>query len=117
MLAWSFYQSTQAQIDFTRSERAGVAALQKFVPVLKQLILVRNATRAGLGGLDTKAEFQTARASMDQALAQFGAQIKESGDPVALAADFGKLQNAWQGTAAAAGGGGRKRPHRLWPGH
>jgi hypothetical protein len=30
--------------------------------------------------LDTKAEFQTARASMDQALAQFGAQIKESGD-------------------------------------
>ena len=104
MLAWSYYQSTQSQIDFTRAERAGVAALQKFVPVLRQLILVRNATRAGLGGFDTKADYQSARDGMDQALAQFGAQIKDSGDAVALNADFSKLQSAWQGTAAASGG-------------
>jgi hypothetical protein len=104
MLAGSYYQSTQSQIDFTRAERAGVAALQKFVPVLRQLILVRNATRAGLGGFDTKADYQSARDGMDQALAQFGAQIKDSGDAVALNADFSKLQSAWQGTAAASGG-------------
>ena len=104
MMAWSFYQSTQAQIDFTRNERAGVAALQGYVPVLRQLIVVRNATRAGLGGLDTKAEYQTARDAMDKALEGFDALLKRSADPIGLSKDLGKLQSAWKATATVPGG-------------
>ena len=104
MLAWSFYQSTQSQIDFTRSERAGVAALQSYMPVLKQLILVRNATRAGLGGMDTKAEYQSAREGMDKALASFGEQLKTAADPIGLSKDLGQLQSAWKATANTTSG-------------
>jgi len=47
-------QKLEEQIGFSQREQAGVAAMQRFLPVLKGVIDVRNATRANLGGFDAK---------------------------------------------------------------
>jgi hypothetical protein len=82
----------------------GVAALQKFVPVLRQLILVRNATRAGLGGMDTKADYQSARDGMDKALASLARSSRTAADPWRCPRTWASCNRPGRPPPAASGG-------------
>jgi len=97
-------QKLEDQVDFSRREQAGVAAMQRFLPVLKGVIDVRNATRANLGGFDAKDDYTKGRAAVDEALSRFDAELKAQADPLNLRPQFDALRTAWQGTAQAAMG-------------
>lgn len=103
-LLWIIYSDQQAQIKFTRSERAGVSTMQRYVPVMQGLLNARNATRAGLGGMDRAAHYADARKQVDQALAQMQALVKNDEDPLQLQTDIDKLQQAWDQTASSPNG-------------
>ena len=97
-------QKLEEQIGFSQREQAGVAAMQRFLPVLKGVIDVRNATRANLGGFDAKDDYTQGRATVDEALSRFDAELKAQADPLNLRPQFDALRTAWQGTAQAAMG-------------
>ncbi|WP_110400426.1 methyl-accepting chemotaxis protein [Sphaerotilus hippei] len=101
VLGWQYFSGNQAQIDFTRKERHGVAALREFVPVLKGIIDVRNATRAQLGGFDAAAAYTDARARTDAALQRLQSALATQGDPLELTAPVARLKERWDATAAA----------------
>ncbi len=97
-------QKLEEQIGFSQREQAGVAAMQRFLPVLKGVIDVRNATRANLGGFDAKDDYTQGRATVDEALSRFDTELKAQADPLNLRPQFDALRTAWQGTAQAAMG-------------
>jgi len=94
-------QKLEAQIAFSQREQAGVVAMQRFLPVLKGVIDVRNATRANLGGFDAKADYTQGRAAVDAALGRFDDELKAQADPLGLRPQFDALRSAWQHTAQA----------------
>jgi methyl-accepting chemotaxis protein len=105
VLGLAFVQDTKHQIDFTAKERAGVATLQVFQPVLLGVLEARNATRAMLGGYQAAAKpYAEARQRVDQGLADLQNQLKASGDPLNLQARVDALQAAWQATASSQNG-------------
>ncbi|WP_290871734.1 methyl-accepting chemotaxis protein [Aquabacterium sp.] len=99
LLSWQYFGDKAAAIQFTTTERQGVAALRAYTPVLHGVIAVRNATRAMVGGMDGQSAYEAARKQTDQALAQMAAQLQGSGDPMGLAPDLDKLKAAWAATA------------------
>ncbi len=106
LLLASFWvlRDMQQAVTTVGTERSGVAAMKTFVPVLKGLLETRNATRAGLGGLDTQSDYKQARAATDGALAAMARQIEQAGDPLALGPALSKLTTAWQATASSLNG-------------
>jgi methyl-accepting chemotaxis protein len=103
-LSWAFFKSQHDQIMFTQQERAGVRAMQSYVPVMHGLLKVRNATRAGLGGQERRGDYQAGRSEVDQALTALQRHLGESGDPMSLGDEVKRLQQAWQATATAPAG-------------
>ncbi|MCH8180871.1 MAG: hypothetical protein IIA02_13955 [Proteobacteria bacterium] len=101
LLSWQYFSDRSQTIRFTTQERRGVAVMRQFVPVLKGVIDIRNATRAMAGGHDASADYQRARQATDQALTQLDAMLSREGDPLRLQAATQKLQTAWAATAAA----------------
>ncbi|KPF68349.1 hypothetical protein IP84_09820 [beta proteobacterium AAP99] len=104
ILGAAYLSNMYAQVSFSAKEREGVAAMRYFVPVLKGVTHVRNATRAGLGGFDTQADYKRARANVDAALGQFDAHLKRSGDPLKLRARFDAMRTAWANTEKSSNG-------------
>jgi methyl-accepting chemotaxis protein len=104
VLAWQYFNTASAQIEFTRKERVGTALLADFAPVLKGVIDTRNATRAMLGGFDVGKQYSAAREQTDTALTRLEQQLATTGDPLALAPATAKLRAAWQDTASAKNG-------------
>ena len=104
LLGWLYLSNLSAQIAFTHKERAGVALLNEFVPVLKGVIDTRNATRAMLGTFDANKQYVAARAQTDAAMARLQALLVSSGDPLALSEPTQKLKAAWGETASATNG-------------
>ncbi len=104
VLTASLWQSTQEIIDFARKEQTGVTALRSLMPVYEALLMARNATRAGIGGIDTSGDYRAARAKADQAIADLRRSVKASGDPVGIEAAVDKLDQSWQATAQAKNG-------------
>ena len=101
LLSWQYFSDRAQTIDFTTQERQGVAVMRQFVPVLKGIIDIRNATRAMAGGFDAAADYQRARQSTDKALASLDATLRDQHDPLSLQAALTKLQTAWAATARA----------------
>jgi len=91
----------QHDIAFSQQERAGVASMQRFMPVFKGVVDVRNATRASLGGFDAAADYRRGRLAVDQALQAFDADLQASSDPLHLRPQFDALRKAWHATATA----------------
>jgi len=104
LFGYFFARSEMAQMDFTAHERAGVVAMQQFLPVYTSVLKTRNATRATLGGFDGQSRYQAARAQTDEALKAFDKFLTDSGDTIQARAEFDKLKAAWAGTAQAANG-------------
>ncbi len=100
----AFLRSIQDQIEFTTKERAGVAAMQQFVPLLHAVLEVRNATRATLGGHDASQDYAAGRQRVDQALGTFSTHLKDSGDPLGLTERLATMRTAWMATATSKNG-------------
>jgi methyl-accepting chemotaxis protein len=101
VLGTAYMSTVQANIEFSRHERVGVAAMQQFVPVLRGVLEVRNATRATLGGHDAAQDYAQGRSAVDAALASFEAHLKQTGDPLHLGARLEAMEAAWQATASS----------------
>ncbi len=95
LLGFFFATSQTDQISFSAKERAGVASLRQFMPVMEGVLKTRNATRATLGGFDGASRYQAARSQTDLALAEFDKQLAKSGDPLGIKGEFDKLKSAW----------------------
>ncbi len=104
VLGVAFLSDTQAQLEFSRKERHGVALMQHFTPVLLGVLEARNATRAMLGDFDASKDFSAARRKVDAALAELGRHLQETRDPLQLGARVKALQDAWTATAASTRG-------------
>ncbi len=104
LLAITLWNSTQDIVDFANKERAGVVAMRAIVPAYQNVLEVRNATRAKLGGFDSAADYRKAREKTDASLAALRAYVTSSSDPLALAPAVTKLEAAWQATASSSNG-------------
>jgi methyl-accepting chemotaxis protein len=104
VLAATLWNSTQDIVDFANKERAGVVAMRALVPAYQNVLEVRNATRAKLGGFDSAADYRKAREKTDVSLAALRAYVTTSNDPLGLAPAVSKLEAAWQATAASSNG-------------
>jgi len=104
LLATSLWGSTQETIDFADKERKGVVVMRALVPVFRNLLEVRNATRATLGGFDAANDYRQARTRTDEALAALKKAVADGGDPIGLAPSLDKLEAAWAATAQATNG-------------
>ena len=99
-LSLSFWQAQQQELQVVRKERAGVRLMQLSQPLLLNLLEVRNATRALLGGYQpAAADLQAGRVRVDEALEHLGragsAELAELG----LAPQLQALRKAWSQTA------------------
>jgi methyl-accepting chemotaxis protein len=103
-VVWLYTSSQQQQIDATRLKLEGSNAMKQMVPVIQGLLDTRNATRASLGGFDAQKEYQSGRAEVDQALKSLESHLQQTGDPLMLNAEFGKLKAAWANTASSRSG-------------
>ena len=101
LLSWQYFSDSAQTIRFTSQERQGVVAMRQFVPVLKGIVDIRNATRAMAGGFDAAADYQRARQGTDKALDAMAATLRADNDTLQLQAALGKLQAAWAATASA----------------
>ncbi|MFZ2989607.1 methyl-accepting chemotaxis protein, partial [Ideonella sp.] len=104
ILGHAYMATMQDQLEFARQERAGVLAMQKFVPVLRGVLDVRNATRATLGGFDASKDYSASRTQVDAALAAFEQHLQATGDPLALREPLATMQAAWAATATSKNG-------------
>ena len=104
LLSWQYFGDKAATIDFTRSEREGVSALQHVAPVLQGVIEAEQATRAALSGHPTESDRQAAIQATERALAALAQHVSDSGDPLQIASSVEKLQAQWQAAARAPGG-------------
>ena len=104
LLGYFFVSAQNDQIAFSAKERLGVAALQRVEPIATGVLKIRNATRAILGGFDGVSKFEAAKTETDAALNGFDKYLSESGDPLALKSEFGKLRDAWATAVKARNG-------------
>ena len=104
LLAASLWSSSQEVVDFGNKERAGVAAMRSLVPVLENVLAVRNAARSALGGYDAANDYREARGRTDKSIAALRQAVSASGDPIGISALTDKLDTAWKATAEATNG-------------
>lgn len=105
VLLWLVVVQTQADLSKTRNELAGASVLRGLVPVLHQVINVRNAARAKAGGFEPAGAAYTAqRADVDQAVNAFVSGLERDGDPLGVLPTARELQSAWSATASASFG-------------
>jgi methyl-accepting chemotaxis protein len=93
--------TARADLATARVEAQGVAAYQAWLPVMRALIDVRNVSRATLGGADLKEQSASAYARVEQTLEGFDKYLANSGDPVGLAQNFGKVRAEWSAASEA----------------
>jgi len=101
LLSWEYFSESGRNIAFTSQERKGVVAMRQFVPVLKGIVDIRNATRAMAGGFDAAADYQRARQTTDKALSAMAAATRADNDALEVQGALDKLQAAWSATATA----------------
>ena len=99
--------------EFTQHELQGMALLQSFAPLNQQLVMVRNATRAKLGGFDASADYVASRANanalfmlMEQSLSPSVdtydfLPVLQDVDPHDLLPALQALHHKWDATASA----------------
>ena len=104
VLGTAYVNGIQEQLVFTQKERAGVAAMQQFVPVLQAVLTVRNATRSMLGGYDATSDYTEGRAQVETTLQAFDRHLQATGDPLGLRARTAELGKAWAATAQSKNG-------------
>ncbi len=95
----AYLKTVQEQVDFTRKERLGVAAMTALVPVMRGVLDTRNTVRAGLGGYEVGLAYQAARERTEDALKALDAHLQSTGDPLSLGARNRALRAAWSATA------------------
>jgi methyl-accepting chemotaxis protein len=104
VLLASLLQLSAESIDMARNERTGLHAMDTYLKVVHALTEVRNATRAGLGGLDTRADHQRASQQLGQAIDALQALARTEGDPLQLGDDLKKLADEWARARDVQGG-------------
>jgi len=106
LLGYFFVTAQNDQIAFSEKEDMGADALELLAPVANQVVQLRNATRAGAGGVPTQNDYTEGRARVDRALKDFLAHLDASGDPLALKPKAQQLKAAWEATATSKNGVG-----------
>jgi len=104
VLGAAFLNDIQQQIEFSRKERAGIATMKRFVPVLQGVLETRNATRAMLGDYDAAKDYADARQRVDHALEALESQVREAKDPLEVSDRVAALRKAWADTAQSKNG-------------
>jgi signal transduction histidine kinase/DNA-binding response OmpR family regulator/HPt (histidine-containing phosphotransfer) domain-containing protein len=87
---------------FVHDELVGVDILQLIRPINKHISLARNATRAALGGYDTRQEYQQTQIDVQSTFARAIEKIASLNDPFRLQAQLSSLQTAWLGASRSA---------------
>jgi methyl-accepting chemotaxis protein len=99
---FSIYLPTaQAELRTAGLERKGVTELQAWLPMLRALIDVRNASRLVLGGADFKDQADQAYAKAEQVMREFDKHLTDTGDSLQLTPTFAKLKAEWASAAPA----------------
>lgn len=101
---YAYLSELNAQIEFTRQERAGVAVMQHVSPLLHGVLEARNATRAMLGGYDGMAAYRDARARVDGSLAALDRHLQSTQDPLGLRPLVDDVVRRWAETAKSVNG-------------
>ncbi|OYU42300.1 MAG: hypothetical protein CFE44_24760, partial [Burkholderiales bacterium PBB4] len=104
LLGYFFVTAQNDQIAFSAKERTGVEAYKQFVPVSTALLKLRNATRAGMGGLNSESRFKLAKDQLDSAIKSFDQYVLSSGDPLDTKEEFQKLKSQWAKASMVPGG-------------
>ncbi len=104
LLGYFFVSSQLAQIATAAKERQGVEAYRQVVPTLTAVLKIRNATRAQMGGLDTRAQFEKSKSEVNIALAALDKFTSDSGDTMAIREHVDKLKTAWAAASQVPGG-------------
>ena len=104
VFAFVMWQDFSEKRAFTEKEIEGVRILETFAPLNEQLITVRNATRAIIGGYDAAAEFKASRAAADQLLDSMAKSLAARPDLLHVQGEFRKVQEDWKATVSASTG-------------
>ena len=104
LLGYFFVTSQQAQIATAVKARQGVEAYRQVVPTLTAVLKLRNATRAQMGGLDTRVQFEKAKGEVSSSLAALDKYTSDSGDTMAMREHVDKLKAAWASASQVPGG-------------
>ncbi len=83
-----------------QTELRGVQAIRAYVPVLRAVMDLRNATRIAQSQKYGAAQFDAAQAGAVSAIAGFDTYLNESGDPLQFRAGFSKLAQDLKGALA-----------------
>jgi methyl-accepting chemotaxis protein len=104
VLVWDRTWLLKDDIQFIQGELDGVQTLREYAPLNHRLILVRNSTRAKLGGFDASATYRESWADADRRLTAFQQELATRGDPLRISAVVKKLGLAWKSASTAANG-------------
>ena len=104
-LSTSLYvKGQQEQIQFSVSEREGVQAMRRYIPLVKGLMDTQNANRLAAAGVDASQAKRQGLEEVTQALAAFEQYIRDSHDRLQLQDEFNRLKAAWATAAQSSTG-------------
>ena len=83
------------QIQFSQSEREGVQAMRRYMPLVKGLMDTQNANRLAAAGVDTSQARQKGVEDVNRAISAFDQYIRETQDRLQLQGEFARLKTAW----------------------
>jgi methyl-accepting chemotaxis protein len=95
LLCYLYFSAEMDKISFAVTERQGVEAFKHAVPLSTSVLEIRNATRGGMSGFDTRAKYQAARSKITANLKAIEKSLNDSGDPLALKPRFITINEAW----------------------
>jgi len=95
LVLFVYLQKQIADESFARTELQGVAAIQAYVPVIRQVIELRNATRAKLANFEGAAPVADVQHSLDQAIGDFHKYLAQSADPLGIESRFAEFERAY----------------------
>jgi methyl-accepting chemotaxis protein len=104
LLGWFVTQSYLDNRRNTQNEIEGVSVLRSFVPLNQHLVIVRNATRAMIGGFDALAAYKASRSNADAMFARLDQELTQSADPLMIREAFKELRQTWNETAKSSNG-------------
>src|SRR5450830_1151643 len=99
-----YVKAQQEQIQFSASEREGVQAMRRYIPLVKGLMDIQNANRLASAGVDASQAKRQGLEDVDKALTAFEQYIRDSNNSLQLQTEFNRLKAAWATAAQSSTG-------------
>jgi len=99
-----YVRGQQEQIQFSASEREGVQAMRRYIPLVKGLMDTQNANRLAAAGVDASQAKRQGLEAVDKGLAAFEQYIRDSHNSLQLQDEFNRLKAAWATAAQSSTG-------------